>query len=75
MGVKTQETPIYHYVIDRKQRDKRYGRTALSKALEEIRAIVVVNKMSLCYMPENLAAKPFYTSFGLAELSGDCDGV
>jgi hypothetical protein len=77
MEVKAQETSIYHYVIDRKRQIKGYGHTTMSNALWESLAIqtVVVNKISTLYMPENLTAKTSYTSFGLAELSGDCDGV
>jgi diamine N-acetyltransferase len=70
---KAQETSIYH-LIDRKQQGKDYGRAALSKALEEIRAIPWVNRISIFYIPENPVAKPFYTSFGFVEMGRDRDG-
>ena len=40
-------------MIDRKNQGKGYSRVALSKVLEEIRAIPGVNRISIRYMPEN----------------------
>jgi diamine N-acetyltransferase len=71
---KAQEASIYRFMIDRKYQGKGYGRTALSKALEEIRAIPGVNRISIRYMPENPVAKPFYASFGFVEAGRDRDG-
>ncbi|MGB8641632.1 MAG: GNAT family protein, partial [Nitrososphaeraceae archaeon] len=51
-----------------------YGRAALNKALEEIRAIPGVSRISIRYMPENPVAKPFYASFGFVEVGRDRDG-
>jgi diamine N-acetyltransferase len=65
---KVQEASIYRFMIDRKHQGKGYDRAALSKALEEIRAIPGVNRISICYMPENLVAKPFYANFGFVEM-------
>jgi diamine N-acetyltransferase len=65
---------IYRFMIDRKQQRKGYGRAALSKALEEIRAIPGVKKVTISYMPENPVAKPFYASFGFVEVARDGDG-
>jgi diamine N-acetyltransferase len=61
-------------MIDRKYQGKGYGRIALSKALEEIRAIPGVNRISILYMPKNPIAKPFYASFGFVEVGRDRDG-
>jgi diamine N-acetyltransferase len=71
---KAQEASIYRFMIDRKYQGKGYGRAALSKALEEIRAIPGVNRISIRYMPENPVAKPFYASFGFVEAGRDRDG-
>ena len=40
-------------MIDRKNQGKGYSRVALSKVMEEIRAIPWVNRISIRYMPEN----------------------
>ena len=71
---KAKEASIYRFMIDRKYQGKGYGRKALSKALEEIQAIPGVNRISICYMPENPVAKPFYASFGFVEVGRDSDG-
>lgn len=65
---------IYRFMIDRKHQGKGYGRAALSRALDEIRAIPQVRKISIRYMPENPVAKPFYGSFGFVEVGQDSDG-
>jgi diamine N-acetyltransferase len=71
---KAKEASIYRFMIDRKYQGKGYGRKALSKALEEIRGIPGVNRISICYMPKNPVAKPFYTSFGFVEVGRNRDG-
>jgi diamine N-acetyltransferase len=71
---KAKKTWIYRVMIDRKYQGKGYGRTALSKALEEIRAISGVKRISIRYMPKNPVAKPFCSSFGFVELGWDRDG-
>ena len=58
------EALIYRFMIDRKYQGKGYGRAALAKALDEIRAIPGVSRISISYMPDNPVAKPFYASFG-----------
>jgi diamine N-acetyltransferase len=65
---------IYRFMIDRKHQGKGYGRAALGKVLEEIRAVPRVKKISIRYMPENPVAKPFYASFGFKEVGKDRDG-
>lgn len=71
---KAQEASIYRFMIDRKHQGKGYGRAALSNALEEIREISGVDRISIRYMPENPVAKLFYASFGFVEVMRDCDG-
>jgi diamine N-acetyltransferase len=71
---KSREASIYRFMIDRKHQGKGYGRAALSEALEEIRAIPGVKRVSIGYMPENPVAGPFYASFGFKEVGRDRDG-
>ena len=68
------EAVIYRFMIDRRHQGKGYGRAALAKALDEIRAIPRVSKVSISYMPDNPVAKPFYASFGFVEVGLDEDG-
>jgi|SRR6478672_13158103 diamine N-acetyltransferase len=71
---KTREASIYRFMIDRRHQGKGYGRAALTRALDEIKAIPGVRKISIGYMPENPVAKPFYGSFGFVEVGTDEDG-
>lgn len=71
---KPYEASIYRFMIDRKHQGKGYGRAALGKALDEIKAIPDVKKITISYMPENPVAKPFYASFGFVEVARDEDG-
>ena len=68
------EALIYRFMIDRMHQGKGYGRAALGKALDEIRAIPRVSKISISYMPDNPVAKRFYASFGFQEIGTDEDG-
>jgi diamine N-acetyltransferase len=71
---KRHEVSIYRFMIDRKYQGKGYGRAALGKALDEIRAIPHVGKISISYVPDNPVAGPFYASFGFVEVGLDRDG-
>ena len=71
---KPREAAIYRFMIDRRHQGKGYGRAALGKALDEIRAIPTVKTISISYMPENPVAKEFYASFGFVEAGKDEDG-
>jgi diamine N-acetyltransferase len=68
------EAVIYRFMIDRRHQGKGYGRAALAKALDEIRTIPQVGKVSIGYIPGNPVAKPFYASFGFVEVGLDEDG-
>ena len=68
------EALIYRFMIDRKHQGAGYGRAALGKALDEIRAIPNVSKIVISYMPDNPVAKRFYASFGFVEVGTDEDG-
>jgi diamine N-acetyltransferase len=70
---KSRKALIYRFMIDRRQQGQGYGRAALAAALDEIRAIPRIKKVSISYMPENPVAKPFYASFGFVEIGKDED--
>ena len=65
---------IYRFMIDAAQQGKGYGRAALAAALDEIRAIPRIKKVTISYMPDNPVAGPFYASFGFVEVGEDEDG-
>ena len=71
---KTREASIYRFMIDVKHQGRGYGRAALARALDEIKATPGVKKVSIGYMPENAVAKSFYASFGFVEVGADEDG-
>jgi diamine N-acetyltransferase len=68
------EASIYRFMIDRQHQGKGYGRAALARAIDEIRAIPNMTKISIGYVPENPVAKPFYASFGFVEVGQERDG-
>jgi diamine N-acetyltransferase len=67
------EALIYRFMIDRRHQGKGYGRAALVLAIDEIRAMPNVRKVSISYMPDNNAAKAFYASLGFIEVGVDED--
>lgn len=71
---KTREASIYRFMIDVKHQGKGYGRAALARALDEIKATPGVKKVSIGYMPENAIARSFYASLGFVEVGTDEDG-
>jgi diamine N-acetyltransferase len=70
----TLRASIYRFMIDAKYQGKGYGRIALAKALDEIKGIPEIRKVTIRYMPDNPIAKPFYASFGFVEVGKDEDG-
>jgi RimJ/RimL family protein N-acetyltransferase len=64
---------IYRFMIDVKHQGKGYGRAALARALDEIKATTGVKKVSIGYMLENAVAKQFYASFGSVEVGPKAD--
>ena len=71
---KSRRASIYRFMIDRNHQGKGYGRAALGKALDELRSVPGLRKISIRYMPANPVAKPFYGSFGFVEVGTDEDG-
>src|SRR4029453_9482704 len=72
---KIRKASIYRFMIDVKHQGKGYGRAALARALDEIKATPGVKKVSIGYMPENAVAKQFDASFGFVELGTDEHGA
>ncbi|MGD9844903.1 MAG: GNAT family N-acetyltransferase [Variibacter sp.] len=71
---KSRRASIYRFMIDRKYQGKGYGREALARALDEIKAIPRMRKIIIRYMAANPIAKAFYGSFGFVEVGRDEDG-
>jgi diamine N-acetyltransferase len=70
----SRKASIYRFMIDRKYQGKGYGRAALKQALDEIKLIPRITKVSIGYMPSNPVARSFYGSFGFVEVGLDEDG-
>src|ERR1043166_876386 len=71
---KSRRATIYRFMIDRKHQGRGYGHAAMSRALDEIRAIRRMKKVRVGYMPENAVAKALYARFGFVEVGRDGDG-
>ncbi len=59
------EALIYRFMIDQRHQGRGYGRAALALAIDEIRTVDGVRKLSISYMPDNPTAKPFYAKLRL----------
>jgi diamine N-acetyltransferase len=60
-------------MIDHRFQGKGIGRRAMELALQEIRRIPNLERITICYHPENTQAKPYYASFGFVEIGIDED--
>jgi len=67
------EAIIYRFMIDRREQGKGLGRAAVAKALEEIAQVSHIQRVSICYEPENEAARRLYAGFGFVEQGLDED--
>lgn len=68
------EARIYRFMIDRAWQGRGYGKAALRAVLEEIRGLGHIRHVSICYEPENEAARRLYRSAGFVEEGLDEDG-
>jgi len=68
------EARIYRFMIDRASQGKGYGKAALREVLGEIRGLGHVRHVSICYEPENEAARQLYRGAGFVEKGLDEDG-
>jgi len=68
------EAIIYRFMIDRREQGRGFGRAAVARVLEEIAGLARTRRVSICYEPENAAARRLYASFGFVENGLDEDG-
>ncbi|MDX8480279.1 GNAT family N-acetyltransferase [Mesorhizobium sp. VK24D] len=68
------EAIIYRFMIDRREQGKGFGRAAVAAALKEIAHPGHISRVSICYEPQNEAARRLYASFGFVEKELDEDG-
>jgi len=64
---------IWRFMVDEKHQKQGIGRLAMLLALEEIKQLPGLNKIEICYNPNNPVAKDFYVSFGFVEVGMDED--
>lgn len=69
-----EDVRIYRYMIDRAHQGRGLGRAGLKALLADIRAIGGIKRISICYMPDNAAARGLYLSEGFREEGLDEDG-
>jgi diamine N-acetyltransferase len=67
------KTSIWRFMIDKAHQQKSIGRNALNLALAEIKEVVDLKEIEICYNPNNPVAKEFYSSFGFSEVGMDED--
>lgn len=68
------EARIYRFMIDRAWQGRGYGKAALREVLGEIRELGHIRHVSICYEPENEAARQLYRAAGFVEQGLDEDG-
>jgi len=68
------EARIYRFMIDRASQGKGYGKAALREVLDEIGGLGHISHVSICYEPDNDAARQLYRAAGFLEEGLDEDG-
>ncbi|UVK47686.1 GNAT family N-acetyltransferase [Mesorhizobium sp. AR07] len=68
------EARIYRFMIDRTWQGRGYGKAALREVLDEIRSLGHIRHVSICYEPDNDAARQLYRTAGFVEEGLDEDG-
>jgi len=68
------EARIYRFMIDRAHQGQGYGKAALREVLDEIMGLGHISHVSICYEPENEAARQLYRAAGFVEEGLDEDG-
>ena len=68
------EARIYRFMIDRAHQGRGYGKAALREVLDEIMGLGHISHVSICYEPENAAARQLYRGAGFVEEGLDEDG-
>lgn len=65
---------IYRFMVTYKQQKKGIGGAALQLAIDEIKADKNIEKIEICYSPDNIPAKELYFKTGFVETGMDEDG-
>jgi len=65
---------IYRFMVTFEQQKKGIGGTALQLAIDEIKSDKNIEKIEICYSPDNVAAKGLYFKTGFVETGMDEDG-
>jgi diamine N-acetyltransferase len=65
---------LYRLMIDAAQQGRGYGRAGLRAFMAEIAGLGDVSRISICYEPENEAARSLYAKAGFFEEGLDEDG-
>lgn len=65
---------LYRFMIDAAQQGRGYGRAGLRAFMAEIAGLGGVSRISICYEPENEAARSLYAKAGFVEEGLDEDG-
>jgi diamine N-acetyltransferase len=68
------EANIYRFMIDRTAQGRGFGRAALDRLITEISALPGLERIEICYVPENTCARRLYASAGFVEIGVDADG-
>lgn len=64
---------LYRFMIDAAQQGRGYGRAGLQAFLAEVAALGDATRISICYEPENEAARSLYAKAGFVEEGLDED--
>lgn len=65
---------IYRFMVEHPKQGRGIGRRALQLLLEELRAQPDARRITICYKPENIAARALYRSCGFMEVGVDDSG-
>ena len=66
---------LWKFLIDKKYQNKGYGKEATRMVLDAMKADGKYNKVVLCYLEGNEAAKKLYEKFGFVETDRDEDEI
>lgn len=66
---------FYNLFIDARYQGHGYGKTAIKQVLEEMKQDGKNNRVILCYVDGNQAAKNIYQQFGFVETDRDEDEI
>ena len=68
------EAIIYRFMVTFKQQKKGIGGAALQLAIKEIKSNKNIEKITICYSPDNTPAKGLYMKTGFVETGMDDEG-